>query len=739
MGQQTDPWMNEQYARITKLQEVCFEDGTQYQQISAVGTTGDTIGPATFLPRLDTDAATAPNEPTGTSHCNSCSLKHIFRKSTGEYFGMATGEVGLAFKLHDVEGRGNVISWRVELEFVGGDLTDLLAWQARDNARKQSLTQDLTTPWCVEANYTSSTTPDSTTSEAPSSTSPVTTQTPSTSLAQAPATSTTTAWLTSSVATTPAPVASGATSATVSSAIAATKMSSTSPHEIATTTSLSAVDLMTSGEMATTTSLSAVDLMTSGGATTSPAESDVSSTSQPWITTTPAPSASSVSYCDGSSQALPSSGVLQIPGSNNMVEVPPDFSFPPGSCLTFTAISASKISFQDPGMEPVLTEGIQVQLSVGMPSITLVFPTAAHNGRSTRRLLASCGSGKEIRVGEEQQTPRDVCGCSAYCMGDLVKCTVSASGTYAPVVVLSTACDAKAASDSDVRDKESTPWYRRYLWVIVGIAVGFVVLPFIVCCIFRSKWKVCHSEDEQKRLRRVELAIAGSLTRFPPKDPQRERAKDDSFALPQPAREFSAQDEAIASFNDMDLYDKGPEPRSGVTAHVVESTDFKARGNSHEVRGEVWSHQPSPLSQLKYLDLLERKQSLQLPKPIREWSAQPPNLAESEPGARMQTLSQPYLDPLAREQSLQLPQPMREWSWQPQNQTWIDEEKEIGVTGPGDTPQMTHMTASIVHSDQPDAGSNQVRQLSRRKSLLDMKPLPYKEPIARQDLPHHDP
>ena len=113
MGEQTDPWMNEQYARITKLQEVCFEDGTQYQQISAVGTTGDTIGPATFLPRLDTDAATAPNEPTGTSHCNSCSLKHIFRKSTGEYFGMATGEVGLAFKLHDVEGRGNVISWRV--------------------------------------------------------------------------------------------------------------------------------------------------------------------------------------------------------------------------------------------------------------------------------------------------------------------------------------------------------------------------------------------------------------------------------------------------------------------------------------------------------------------------------------------------------------------------------------------------------------------------------------------------
>ena len=91
------------------------------------------------------------------------------------------------------------------------------------------------------------------------------------------------------------------------------------------------------------------------------------------------------------------------------------------------------------------------------------------------------------------------------------------------------------------------------------------------------------------------------------------------------------------------------------------------------------------------------------------------------------------LGSLVRQQSLQLPQsmPMREWSMQSRNQTWIDQEKKIGVMGPGDTPQITHathMTASIVHSDQPDTGRNQVRQLSTRKSLLDMKPLPYKEP-----------
>ena len=120
------------------------------------------------------------------------------------------------------------------------------------------------------------------------------------------------------------------------------------------------------------------------------------------------------------------------------VKLSAGFKLRAGACVTFSVVPGSLVSFQDPSIEPLGVEGIRVRFSKEMPPITLVFPIAAR-----RRTLSadSCDDGHEIRVGEEQQRPIDICGCSASCMDNFVMCTVGVSGTYAPVKISNTVCE----------------------------------------------------------------------------------------------------------------------------------------------------------------------------------------------------------------------------------------------------------------------------------------------------------
>jgi hypothetical protein len=121
------------------------------------------------------------------------------------------------------------------------------------------------------------------------------------------------------------------------------------------------------------------------------------------------------------------------------VELPLNFTVPLGSCVTFVAIAEADVTFQDPRIEPLNLEGIELMLTPGFPAITLVFPTSAPK---RRQLPALCSDGHEYRVAGEDQTSIEICnGCSAYCTGDLIRCTTTSPGKYAVGKMLSAVCN----------------------------------------------------------------------------------------------------------------------------------------------------------------------------------------------------------------------------------------------------------------------------------------------------------
>ena len=119
--------------------------------------------------------------------------------------------------------------------------------------------------------------------------------------------------------------------------------------------------------------------------------------------------------------------------------------------MAFDVVSR-QIDFSEPNILPVGDEALIVTLDPSMPPINLMFST-----RPIRR--RRCSLEDDIRVAEQKATANETCKCIAFCIGDVVTCSVSESGTYAPAKVLCSASDTPAVHDG-------------FVWNVAGVSIG---------------------------------------------------------------------------------------------------------------------------------------------------------------------------------------------------------------------------------------------------------------------------